>query len=282
MGYALAMLVVGTLASAAAGAAETDKLVELINEYRRSPQMCEGKQTAPVGPLAPQPVLARAEIPSKGDALRNALKRSGYNAAQIQSIVVSGPGNPRDALALLRQRYCRALLSPQFADIGISRDGSTWRVVLARPLFSPDLGDWRNAGKEILKLTNAARAQPRTCGERRLGPAAPLQWNEKLAGAALTHSRDMATHNYFSHDGRNGQTVGDRAAREKYSWRRIGENIATGQGSPEHVVAGWLTSPQHCANIMEPQFSEMGAAYFVNANSDTVIYWTQVLGRARR
>jgi uncharacterized protein YkwD len=282
MRYAHALLVAGALASLTAGAAETDRLVQLINEYRSSPQMCEGRQTAAVGALAAQPALARAELPSKADALQNTLKRAGYNAAQIQLIVVSGPNNIRDAMALLKQRYCRALLSPQFADAGISRNGNTWRVVLARPLLSPDLGDWRKAGKEILDLTNAARAQPRTCGERRFRAAAPLTWNEKLAAAAVTHSRDMATHNFFSHTGKDARTVRDRAVREGYAWRRVGENIATGQGSPEQVVAGWLTSPQHCGNIMEPAFAEMGAAYFVNAKSDTAIYWTQVFGTARR
>ena len=116
------------------------------------------------------------------------------------------------------------------------------------------------------------------CGERRFGPAPRLEWHEKLAAAALAHSRDMATHNYFSHYAKDGSTVGDRAARAGYTWSRIGENIATGQGSPEQVVAGWLNSPHHCANIMEPDFRQMGAAYFVNPVSDTVIYWTQVFG----
>jgi uncharacterized protein YkwD len=282
MGYARALLLAGALASLTAGAAETDRLIELINEYRSSPQMCEGRQTDAVGALAGQTALARPELPSKADALQNALKRAGYNASRFQLIVVSGPDNPRDAMALLGQRYCRALLSPQFADIGISRNGNTWRVVLARPLLSPDLGDWRKAGKKILDLTNAARAQPRTCGDRRFGSAAPLQWNEKLAAAALEHSQDMATHNFFSHTGKDARTVRDRAVRKGYSWRRVGENIATGQGAPRQVVAGWLTSPQHCANIMEPGFAEMGAAYFVNAKSDTAIYWTQVFGTARR
>jgi uncharacterized protein YkwD len=282
MGYAHALLAAGALASAAAGAAETDTLVERINEYRSSPQTCEGRQTPAAGPVALQPVLARAGLPSKGDALRNALKRAGYNAAQIQAIVVSGPDNARDAVAHLKQRYCRALLSAQFADIGISREGNTWRIVLARPLLPPDLGDWRKAGKEILKLTNAARAQARTCGEQRFRSAAPLDWNDKLAAAALAHSRDMANHNYFSHTGKDGRSVRERAVGEGYSWSRVGENIATGQGSPEQVVASWLTSPQHCANIMQPDFTEMGAAYLVNAKSDTTIYWTQVFGRPRR
>ena len=76
-------------------------------------------------------------------------------------------------------------------------------------------------------------------------------------------------------------TVRERATQAGYRWRTIGENIATGQGAPKQVVAGWLASPQHCSNIMQPAFTEMGAAYFVNRERDTAIYWTQVFGTPR-
>src|SRR5687767_9183472 len=191
VGYARAMLIAGALMSANAAGAETDKLVELINEYRSSPQVCEGRQTPAVGPLSPQPRLVHPDIASKWDSLQDAVKRAGYTAARVQAIVVSGPGSARDAMARLRERYCRSLSSPQFADIGISREGNTWRIVLARPLLSPNLRNWREAGKEIVTLTNAARTQARNCGDRRLAPAPPLKWNEALAAAALAHSRDM-------------------------------------------------------------------------------------------
>ena len=92
----------------------------------------------------------------------------------------------------------------------------------------------------------------------------------------------MASRNYFAHAARDGSTVGDRATREGYEWSAIGENIASGQGSPGQAVASWLTSPTHCANVMKPGFTQMGAAYFVNPASDTVIYWTQVFGTPQR
>jgi uncharacterized protein YkwD len=148
-------------------------------------------------------------------------------------------------------------------------------------LLSPDLESWRDAGREVLDLVNAARAEPRTCGEERFGKAQPLQWNEKLAQAALTHSMDMAKRNYFRHEAPGGASVRERATNAGYRWRTIGENIATGQGAPKQVVAGWLASPHHCSNIMHPSFTEMGAAYFVNRQSDTTIYWTQVFGAPR-
>jgi len=158
-----------------------------------------------------------------------------------------------------------------------TRGGSAWHLAVAQ-----DPGDWRRTGQEILDLTNAARAQPRVCGKRRFRAAPPLRWNEKLAAAALVHSRDMASRNYFSHTGKDGRTVGERASREGYPWRYVGENIATGQGSPEQIVATWLRSPEHCTNIMYPAFTEMGAAYVATPKSDTLVYSTQVFGSTRR
>jgi uncharacterized protein YkwD len=163
-----------------------------------------------------------------------------------------------------------------------SRDRDAFHIVDTQPQLARDLADWHHTGEEILKLTNAARAQPRSCGKRHFRAVPPLRWNEKLAAAALMHTRDMAARNYFSHTGKDGRTVGDRASREGYSWWHIGENIATGQGSPAEIVATWLKSPEHCTNIMFPAFTEMGAAYVVNPKSDTLVYSTQVFGATRR
>ncbi|HCJ28080.1 MAG TPA: hypothetical protein DHV63_01935, partial [Pseudomonas sp.] len=60
-----------------------------------------------------------------------------------------------------------------------------------------------------------------------------------------------------------------------------GENIAAGQGSAEQAVSSWLASPGHCQNIMNPGFTEMGAAYATNPRSAATIYWTQVFGTPR-
>ncbi len=210
------------------------------------------------------------------------LNRAGYPAAEAHVIVVGGQPDADSAMDRLKEHNCSVLLSRVLTDIGIFQVAGTWRIVLAQPLLSPNLGDWSEAGKEILELVNAARAQPRRCGNKRFEPAGPLQWNEKLAAAALAHSRDMAQRNYFAHEGRDGSEVRHRAVRHGYEWRNIGENIATGQGSAKQVVSGWLVSPQHCANIMEGAFTQMGAAYAVNLDSETTIYWTQVFGSPKR
>jgi uncharacterized protein YkwD len=268
------------LSAASSWAGESSRLVSLVNEYRQSPQECRGKPAEPVGPLAPDPALSQVQL-ARGTQLQQALKDVGYQAAQARAIAVSGPTTPEGAMDLIRKRYCSMLLNQRFTAIGASRKGNTWHIVLAQPLLSDDLGSWQEAGKELLKLVNAARAEPRTCGSKKFSAAPPVEWNAKLADAALAHSRDMAKRNYFSHQAKDGSTVGARAKKAGYRWRRIGENIATGQGSPEQVMSGWLASPGHCANIMNPHYTEMGVAYAVNPKSDTTIYWTQVFGTPR-
>lgn len=92
----------------------------------------------------------------------------------------------------------------------------------------------------------------------------------------------MAEHRHFSHKGKDGHRVAERALQAGYRWRRIGENIAAGQDTPEEVVAGWLSSPGHRANIMNSGVTEMGAAYAINrARATGRVYWTQVFAAPR-
>ena len=46
-------------------------------------------------------------------------------------------------------------------------------------------------------------------------------------------------------------------------------------------MAGWLASPEHCANIMNVRFSEMGVAFAVNGQDDYGVYWTLSLAAPR-
>ncbi|HBZ93014.1 MAG TPA: hypothetical protein DEO91_04725, partial [Pseudomonas sp.] len=54
--------------------------------------------------------------------------------------------------------------------------------------------------------------------------------------------------------------------------------IAAALDTTAKVVEGWLASPGHCANIMNPAFSELGAAYANDPQSDAGIYWTALFG----
>ena len=275
-----ALLAIGLLGMSSMSVADESRLVSLINEYRQAPDDCDGQIMRQIGPLAPNETLAAVDI-AAGTRLQPALQEAGYQASRAQMIGVSGPPDAQTTMNAIRKGYCKVLLSSEYAEVGVSRSGNRWQIVVAQPLLSDDLGDWQAEGKRVLEEVNKARGQARACGTEAFASAPAVSWNDRLAATALAHSRDMADQNYFSHTGSDGSQVGERAKRDGYNWRRIGENIATGQGTAERAVAGWLRSPGHCANLMNPDFAEMGAAYATSDQSETGIFWTQVFGRRR-
>lgn len=267
------------LAMACAGvahAADERPLIEAINAYRGVVQRCGEQASSELPPLA---MDARLNLPASGSVdLQDAMARAGYPMANVQAISLSGPRDAQVAMQALRESFCQVVLDPQYVDIGVSRVDRDWRIVLARPLLGGRLGDWQAEGQKLLLGINQARAQARQCGSQQFAATAPLVWNQTLASTAEGHSRAMANGNFFDHRDPDGRTPGDRAELAGYSGQRIGENIAAGQGTADKVVSGWLASPAHCANLMSPQFSELGAAYAVDPKSNAGIYWTALFG----
>jgi uncharacterized protein YkwD len=276
------ILVAAALLSAASAHAQNDsRLVALINAYRAAPDACDGARPVPVRSLKSSPALGRVRI-GPGAFPEYALERVGYDAAQVEVIYTRGAQDADDVMETIRQPYCRVLLNAAYSDIGASRQGDEWTIVLARPLLPITLPEQSVVGREILAAVNAARAVPRRCGERDFGAAAPLVWDDALGAAALAHSRDMAARRHFAHQGSDGSEVATRATRAGYSWKLIGENIAAGQPTAQEAVAGWIDSPGHCANLMNPTFTGMGAGYAISrAKMPGFVYWTQVFGARR-
>ncbi|MBK5542474.1 CAP domain-containing protein [Pseudomonas sp. TH05] len=272
----LALVSIGLLLAAPAMAADEAQLVQSINSYRGQLQRCAGQVSHELPPLTSDPRLVLS-AGSVGD-LQQALTRAAYPMVNVQAISLSGPRDAAAAMQAVQESFCQVVLDPQFVDIGVSREGREWRIVLARPLLAARLGDWQAEGQQLLQLLNAARAQPRQCGAQAFAASAPLAWNAQLGAAAEGHSRAMANQNFFDHKDRDGRTPGDRAELAGYAGGQIGENIAAGQDSARKVLDGWLTSPGHCANLMNPAFRELGAAYAVDPKSDAGIYWTALFG----
>jgi uncharacterized protein YkwD len=93
-----------------------------------------------------------------------------------------------------------------------------------------------------------------------------LKPNARLAAAAQSHSADMAAGDYFEHDGRHGDTPLSRMRASGYIFSSrigyaVGENIAwatLGLATPKAIVASWMASPGHRANILDATFRETG------------------------
>jgi uncharacterized protein YkwD len=135
------------------------------------------------------------------------------------------------------------------------------------------------SAQEALDALNQARAVGRSCGAT-VFPAAPaLVWDSQLAQAALNHSQDMATRNFFGHTNPDGETPFDRTAKAGFG-RATGENIAAGYSTLSVVMQGWLDSPGHCANIMRQSYKQYAIACVTppSKSADFSIYWTQSFG----
>lgn len=189
---------------ASAMANEESQLVEQINHYRSQVQRCGDQGSQELPPLASD---TRLVLPANnaGD-LQQALARAAYPMVNVQAISLSGPKDAQSAMKAVRESFCRVVLDPQFVDIGVSNSGQDWRIVLARPLLTSGLGDWQTEGKQLLNLINTARAQPRQCGTQAFTATTPLSWNDDLAGAANSHTRNMANGNFFDHLDHDGRT----------------------------------------------------------------------------
>lgn len=135
----------------------------------------------------------------------------------------------------------------------------------------------------VLARVNQYRAAGANCGSGGNFAAAPaLAWNLPLTAAADAHSRDMVANNFFSHTGANGSNAGQRITAAGYGWSTYGENIAAGQSSINQVVDGWMASADHCANIMNAVFADIGVVCVAgNAATTYSSYWTMDLGKSR-
>lgn len=224
----------------------------------------------------------------RGRTLDEALAASTYRATAAAAIRIHARArnrtSPPDLDAVrnaLSARFCTQLTSAEFVDIGAVRDGSYVWLVLGSP-FSPPGPDRAPAvAARVLELVNRDRARGRACGDTHFDPTTPLMYSELLERAATAHALGLRTLGRLSHHGSDGSRAADRISREGYAWSSVGENLALGPTSPEEVVEGWFQSPIHCANLMNPRYTDMGIAYVTSDAGVGEIYWVQEFAAPR-
>jgi uncharacterized protein YkwD len=94
----------------------------------------------------------------------------------------------------------------------------------------------------------------------------PLRANTDLESSAQSHSTSMAVHGYFEHVSPGGSTPLSRMRESGYltastDGYEVGENIAWGSydlSTPSSIVAAWMASPPHRANILRPTYRDTG------------------------
>lgn len=118
-----------------------------------------------------------------------------------------------------------------------------------------------------------------TNAERAAAGLTRLTVEARLTAAALAHSTDMAARDFFAHESPEGRSVADRVTAAGYAYRIVAENIAAGQRDAAEVVTGWMNSPGHRANILNPELRQIGVGRAAGGTYGT--YWVQVFGTPR-
>ena len=136
------------------------------------------------------------------------------------------------------------------------------RAQRATPAPDAALTPEQRAVVEMATLVNVER------GERGL-PL--LRLDERASAAARAHAADMATMRLMQHVGSDGSDGGDRLARAGFAWSAWGENIAAGFVDPRTLLAAWMNSEGHRANLLG-DFTDVGVG--VVATADGVPYWS--------
>jgi uncharacterized protein YkwD len=137
--------------------------------------------------------------------------------------------------------------------------------------ITPDGTNTSAVNQAILCLLNAIRADPTN------GSLPPLSENAQLDQAAQGMGDLMVKEQFFSHTTPEGKGVVDRIQPTGYipnsgDWV-VGENLAWGNGAlstPNAIVNGWMNSPPHKANILAPDYKDIGLAAVQGAPSPQV------------
>lgn len=143
------------------------------------------------------------------------------------------------------------------------RSAILWLMMLAYPLFSGPLY-WESLGgggadakevesvpdmeKRVFELANQERAK---------AGVPPLKWNNNLALSARLHSNEMARHNQLSHQFSDEAELGARLAQQGARFDANAENVGYA-GSADELHSGWMNSPPHRANMLNPRYDQMG------------------------
>ena len=143
-------------------------------------------------------------------------------------------------------------------------------LVAALVACAPAPGTERlSAGTTVDIASAATQLSARRAGG---GIIRPLIHSPALQAAAQAQADDLAAADRLGHLGADGSDLSDRLRRAGYSACASAENVARGTPDIRTTVATWMDSPEHRANILDPQVTQFGFA----GTGDT---WVLVLAR---
>src|SRR5271168_4744405 len=130
------------------------------------------------------------------------------------------------------------------AGLLLAATAATSMATAASPAAIPPMDE------NLLQMTNAVRTQQ---------GLTPLQWDDALAQAAQAHAELLVQNDRLSHQFPGEANLALRAAQAGAHFQAVAENIAVGAGV-ESIQKGWMESPPHRANILDPNLNAVGFA----------------------
>ena len=173
------------------------------------------------------------------------------------------------ALATVRQRL-RALVAAGALLAGAASAGQ-----LGIAELEPCIDDVQ-MHKAVDQL-NALRRESAPCAT--VGAAMQrLSWESRLAASAHEQAVDLAMQDRLSHTDSRNRGFGVRLRSSGYAAAGAGENLAAGQTDIEDTLQAWLASPSHCANLMQPEYRDVGLACVQRRGSRYERFWVAHFG----
>lgn len=153
-------------------------------------------------------------------------------------------------------------------------------LIVGAGLFLSSVGDFKQFGNNqvlsyatnttddgLLEATNKARTENKV---------AKLTHNDLLDKAAQTKAQDMASRNYWSHNTPDGKEPWYFIEQTGYGYYKAAENLAYGFDNSKSTVSGWMNSPSHRENVLDPALSDVGfgivnVANYQNQGPQTIV-----------
>ncbi|NOU64882.1 LysM peptidoglycan-binding domain-containing protein [Paenibacillus sp. LMG 31461] len=186
----------------------------------------------------------------------------GANAAFASTGTHTVAGN--DTMWLISKKYGVSLTSlikanPQIANpnmiwsgMKLNIPGSTGTTVATKPQVTP-APTQSNFASQVVTLVNQ---------ERTKAGLKPLTSNSALTAMALDKAKDMYNNGYFDHTSPTYGSPFDMMSSYGIPYSYAGENIAKGQQTPDAVMTAWMNSSGHRANILSPNYTQIGVGYY--------------------
>ncbi len=131
--------------------------------------------------------------------------------------------------------------------------------------------------QRAVEQLNALRRQPAPCAAIGAG-VQRLAWESRLATSAQEQAADLAGQDRLSHVDSRNRGLGARLRGVGYAAAGAGENLAAGQSDIDDALQAWLASPSHCANLMQPEYRDVGLACVQRRGSRYERFWVAHFG----